>query len=149
MQLKPLFNFSADVGQPQVTPKGPYGTRRFIPITGGNFKGSRLAGKILAGGADCQLIRPDGVAELDVRCTFETDDNVIFLMKGLGMRHGPEEVLKRIAEGAEVSPDEYYFRETMIFEAPEGKYAWLNKLLAVATGERKLDKVLIEAHEIL
>ena len=149
MQLKPLFSFTADVGKPQEAPNGPYGDRRFIPITGGNFTGSKIAGKVLPGGADCQLIRPDGVAELDVRCTFETDDNVIFLMKGLGMRHGPKAVLERIAAGEDVNPEEYYFREVMLFEAPDGKYAWLNKLLAVGTGQRKKHQVLIDVHEIL
>lgn len=149
MQLQPLFTLFADVAEPQVAPNGPYGVRRFIPITGGHFEGKRISGKILPGGADCQLIRPDGVAELEVRCTFETDDGVMFLMKGLGMRHGPEEVLQRIAKGLPVDPGEYYFRELMHFEAPDGKYGWLNKLLAIGTGERKAAEVIVEVFEIL
>jgi len=107
MQLKPLFSFTADVGTPQEAPNGSYGDRRFIPITGGSFQSSRIAGKVLPGGADYQLIRQDKVAELNVRCTFETDDNVIFLMKGLGMRHGPEAVIARIARGEDVDPNDY------------------------------------------
>lgn len=149
MELCPLFNFQVSVGEPQVTPDGPYGVRRFIPILGGTFEGDRINGKVLPGGADCQLIRPDGVAELEVRCTFQTDDDVIFLMKGLGMRHGPADVLQRIADGKPTDPSEYYFRETMIFEAPAGKYEWLNKLLAVGRGERLQSQVRIEAWEIL
>lgn len=149
MNITPLFQLYAEVAKPQVAAQGPYGDRRFIPVTGGHFAGERLSGKILPGGADCQLIRPDGVAELDVRCTFETDDGVIFLMKGLGMRHGPEAVLQRIADGEEVDPGEYYFREMMIFEAPAGKYDWLNKLLAIGTGERKSSQVVIKVFEIL
>ncbi|MFK7755065.1 MAG: DUF3237 domain-containing protein [Sedimentitalea sp.] len=148
MDLKPLFDFVAEVATPQVAPDGPYGTRRFIPITGGRFEGARLRGRMLPGGADCQLIRPDGVAELDVRATFETDDGVMFLMKGLGLRHGPEEVIKRIAAGEAVPPDQYYFRETMIFEAPAGRYDWLNRIIAVATGERRADTVHISAYEL-
>ena len=149
LELRPLFEFTADVASPQVADDGPYGTRRFIPITGGRFAGARLRGKILPGGADCQLIRPDGVAELDVRCTFETDDGVVFLMKGLGMRHGPADVIARIARGEAVDPKSYYFRESMIFEAPKGPYDWLNKIIGVATGERRADEVVITAYELL
>ena len=149
MQIQPLFKFEVAVGEPQVAPDGPYGTRRFIPILGGTFEGERMRGTVLPGGADCQLIRPDGVAELEVRCTFQTDDGVIFLMKGLGMRHGPAEVLDRIARGEKTDPSEYYFRETMIFEAPAGKYDWLNKLQAIGTGERLQSQVKIDCWEIL
>jgi len=149
IELRPLFEFVADVATPQVAEDGPYGTRRFIPITGGRFQGDRLSGRLLSGGADCQLIRPDGVAELDVRATFETDDGVMFLMKGLGMRHGPEDVIARIAKGEDVDPASYYFRESMIFEAPAGKYDWLNKIIGIATGERRATEVLIKAFEVL
>ncbi|MFD0917340.1 DUF3237 domain-containing protein [Pseudahrensia aquimaris] len=149
MEIRPLFKFQVSVGEPHVTPDGPYGIRRFIPILGGSFEGERLNGAVLPGGADCQLIRPDGVAELEVRCTFQTDDGVIFLMKGLGMRHGPAEVLERIAKGEPTDPSEYYFRETMIFEAPAGKYEWLNKLQAIGTGERLQSEVKIDCWEIL
>ncbi len=146
---RPLFDFVAEVAVPQVAPDGPYGTRRFIPITGGSFKGDRLSGKLLSGGSDCQLIRPDKVAELDVKATFETDDGVIFLMRGLGMRHGPDSVIEKISRGESVDPAEYYFRESMIFEAPSGKYEWLNKLIAIGTGERRKSTVHISVHELL
>lgn len=149
IQTRPLFDFVAHVGEPQVTPDGPYGIRRFIPITGGTFHGARLSGHLLPGGADCQLIRPDGVAELDVKATFQVDDGTIFLMRGLGMRHGPQEVLDRIAAGDAVDPATYYFRETMIFEAPAGPHDWLNRIIAVATGERRAATVHINAHELL
>lgn len=149
LKLRPLFDFIAEVAEPQVTPDGPYGTRRFIPVTGGTFSGERLRGTLLPGGADCQLIRPDGVAELDVRVTFRTEDGTIFLMKGLGMRHGPAEVLARIAKGEHVDPSTYYFRESMIFEAPKGRYDWLNRLIGVATGERRANTVHISAWELL
>jgi hypothetical protein len=147
--LRPLFDLAAHVAAPQVTPAGPYGTRRFIPVTGGRFEGDRLAGRLLPGGADCQLIRPDGVAELDVRVTFETHDGVIFLMKGLGLRHGPDAVMQRIAAGEQVPAAEYYFRETMIFEAPAGRYDWLNRLVAIGRGERRADSVHLSIYEVL
>lgn len=147
--LRPLFDLAADVAPAQVTPEGPYGTRRFIPVTGGHFGGERLSGHLLPGGADCQLIRPDGVAELDVRVAFRTDDGVVFLMKGLGLRHGSDEVMRRIAAGEPVPASEYYFRETMTFEAPRGRYDWLNRIIAIGVGERRAQSVHLSVYEVL
>jgi hypothetical protein len=42
-----------------------HGTRRIIPITGGNFEGPKMKGEILDGGADWQIIRKDGGSELE------------------------------------------------------------------------------------
>lgn len=147
--LQPLFELSAHVDAPQVTPDGPYGVRRFIPVTGGTFKGERLSGVLLAGGADCQLIRPDGVAELDVRVTLKTNDGTTILMRGLGLRSGSPEVMARIAQGEMVPASEYYFRESMIFEAPQaGAYGWLNRLIAIGHGERRPDSVHLSVYEV-
>ena len=81
MELRPLFKLKAMVDTPQVSPDAPYGVRRFIPVTCSEFNRDRVSGTILPGGADCQLIRADGVADLDVRITFKTDDGAIILMK--------------------------------------------------------------------
>ena len=102
---------TADVVPPQITPDGPYGERRFMPVTGGQLSGDRIRGVFLPGGSDCQLIRPDLVAELDVRVVILTDDGVHILMKGLGLRHGAPDVIKRLQAGEEVGADEYSFRE--------------------------------------
>ena len=50
----------------------PYGTRRTAPLAGGTFEGPRLRGTILPGSADWQLLRPDGVLEMDLRFTLQT-----------------------------------------------------------------------------
>ena len=149
IETRPLFRLRAQVAPPQITPAGPLGERRFIPVTGGTFAGERLSGTLLGGGADCQLGRADGVAELDVRVTLRCDDGAIILMKGLGMRHGPPEVMARVAAGEAVDPAAYYFRETMLFEAPPGRHAWLNRIIGVGKGERRPDAVIIDAYEIL
>jgi hypothetical protein len=40
------------------------GRRRIVPITGGEFSGPQMRGTVMPGGADWQIIRSDGVAEL-------------------------------------------------------------------------------------
>lgn len=148
IEVKPLFILKADVDPPQ-TIEGPLGKRLFIPITGGTFRGDRLAGVVQAGGSDFQLIRRDGTAELDVRVTLLSDDGVTIQLKGRGIRRTTPEVFARIMSGADVDPAEYYFREALFFEAPDGKYAWLNGIIAIAKGGRLKSEVFIDAHEIL
>ncbi|MEQ8701075.1 MAG: DUF3237 domain-containing protein [Bauldia litoralis] len=147
--LKPLFRIHAEVAEPQVTPEGPLGDRRFIPVTGGTFEGERLRGRLLAGGSDCQLVRADGVAELDVRVTLACDDGALVFMKGLGLRHGPADVMRRLAAGEDVDPADYYFREAMMFEAPPGPHVWLNGVLALGTGRRDPDAVILDVVEVV
>ena len=149
LETRPLFRISAQVAAPQIVAGGPYGERRFIPVTGGSFSGERISGRVLSGGADCQLIRPDGAAELDVRVALEADDGAIILMKGLGIRHASADVMQRIANGERVDGTEYYFREAMVFEAPDGPHAWLNRLIAIGIGERLPDEVVVDVFEIL
>jgi hypothetical protein len=65
------------VGTPQKVGAVPHGTRVIVPITSGHFEGPRLRGKILPGGGDWTLLRADGVLELDLRATLETDDGAL------------------------------------------------------------------------
>ena len=77
----------------------PLGRRRIIGITGGKFSGPRLSGRVLPGGADWQVVRADGVAELDARYTIETADGALIYVANRGVRHGPAEVIRRLAAG--------------------------------------------------
>ena len=53
------------------------GRRRIVPITGGDFSGPQMRGQVLPGGADWQVLRSDGTAELEARYTLRTDDGVL------------------------------------------------------------------------
>src|SRR5438046_5180258 len=64
----------------------PHGTRVTAPIASGHFEGPRLRGKVLAGGGDWTLLRGDGVLELDLRLTLETDDGALIHMTSFGIR---------------------------------------------------------------
>ena len=45
------------------------GRRRVVPIVGGRVEGPRLSGEVLAGGADWQIVAPDGSAAIEARYT--------------------------------------------------------------------------------
>src|SRR2546421_10502991 len=79
-----------------------HGPRLTAPITDGHFEGPRLRGKVLPGGGDWTLLRGDGVLELDLRLTLETDDGALIHMTSFGVRHGPPEVLAALTRGERV-----------------------------------------------
>lgn len=126
----------------------PEGERRIIPITGGRFEGPRLKGEVLAGGADWQVVRHDGSAQLDARYTLRAGDGALIYVHNVGVRHGPPEVLARLAQGEAVDPRLYYFRTSPQFECGDARYAWLNHLVAVATAVRRPDSVVIDVYAI-
>jgi hypothetical protein len=126
----------------------PLGRRRIIGITGGKFSGPRLQGRILPGGADWQLIRADGVAYLDARYTLETGDGALIYVNNKGYRHGPKEVIERLAKGEDVDPALYYMRATPWFETSAPAYAWLNRAICICTGARRALGVELDVYEV-
>jgi len=148
LNLQPLFKAEITLAAPQELGETPQGRRRIIGITGGRFSGERLSGRVLPGGADWQVVRADGVADLDARYTLETSDGALIYVRNRGYRHGPAEVLRRLSAGEEVDPSLYYMRTTPRFETGAARYAWLNRLVCVATGARRAAAVELEVFEV-
>jgi hypothetical protein len=148
LKLQPLFRAEITLAAPQELGDTPQGRRRIIAITGGRFSGERLSGRVLPGGADWQLVRPDGVADLDARYTLETSDGALIYVRNRGYRHGPADILKRLASGESVDPDLYYMRTTPRFETGDARYAWLNRIICVASGARRRAAVDLDVFEV-
>ena len=99
-----------------------HGTRQFIPITGGRFSGADgLRGEVMAGGADWQLRRPDGVTEVTAIYSIRTDDGAVIEVDNRGII---------VPAGVAGGP---YVRTTPRFHAPQGPLDWLNKTTFVGT----------------
>jgi len=148
LNLQPLLKAEITLAPAQELGDSPLGRRRIIPITGGTFRGERLSGRVLAGGADWQVIRADGVAELDARYTLETEDKALIYVRNFGYRHGPAEVIERLAAGEAVDPSLYYMRTTPRFETGAERYRWLNRIICVATGARRAAAVELDFYEV-
>jgi hypothetical protein len=148
-ELRFVFQIEAEVGAPLDLGQTQAGHRRVIPIAGGLVSGPRLQGRILAVGADWQILRPDGAADLDARYTIQSDDGALIYVVNRGVRHGPAEVLVRLNRGETVDPASYYFRSSAIFETSAPQYAWLTRSVVVGSGERYPDKVVIRFWEWL
>lgn len=147
--LRALLKAEITLAPPLELGDTPAGRRRIIEITGGTFQGERLKGKVLAGGADWQVIRSDGVARLDTRYTLQTHDGALIYVRNVGYRHGAPEVIKRLAAGEAVDPSLYYMRTTPWYETGDPRYAWLNRIVCVATGARRAAAVELEVFEVL
>jgi hypothetical protein len=127
-----------------------HGTRRIIPIVGGTVEGPGIKGEIFNGGADWQVVRKDGVAELEAHYQFKTDDGSIVYVKNIGVRVATPDVAARIARGEKVDASQYYFRAIPKLETSlSSKYAWINDTIFVCTGERMPDAVKIRIYKLL
>ncbi len=124
-------------------------SRRIIGITGGEVVGPRIRGTILAGGADIQLIRADGVVELMARYVIRAEGGAVIYVENFGMRHGSAEAMERLRQGGEVDPRLIYFRTTPRFETASADYQWLAKSIFVGTAARLPGAVELSFYEVL
>jgi hypothetical protein len=150
MNTQLLMTLRVTVAAPLNIGAVPHGTRRTVPLTGGSFEGPRLRGTVLpSGSADWVLLRADGVLELDLRATLRTDDGALVSVRSFGLRHGPPEVIAAVARGEAVDRATYYFRTTPRFETAHPAYGFLNRLVALASGERRPEGSIYTIHEVL
>jgi hypothetical protein len=148
-QMEYVCTIEVKIDPALVVGESVHGIRRIIPIIGGTIKGPLINGEVLNGGADWQNVRKDGVAEIEARYQFKTDDGSIIYIKNAGLRIATPEIAAKIASGELVDPRLYYFRTILQFEAPIGKYDWLNKAIFVCTGERLASTVKIHVWKLL
>jgi len=145
---EPIFTIHAELEAIRSLGRTPYGERRVIGISGGVVRGARLSGRILPGGADWQIIRSDGAADIKARYTIETDAGALVMVNSEGLRHGPPEVMEKLSRGDNVDPALYYFRTVMRFETADPALAWLNRILALARGQREPRAVRLDVYEV-
>src|SRR5438874_7320105 len=149
MNSRPLMTVRIAAAPLQRLGTVPHGIRSVVPVIGGDFEGPRLRGKVLPGGGDWLLLRSDGVLELDLRITLETDDHALIYMTFQGVRHGPPDVIAALGRGEAVDPAHYYFRTLPRFETSTERYAYLNRIITVGVGEVRPDGAIHTIDEIL
>lgn len=149
MNSQPLMTVRILAAPPQKIGAIPHGMRNIVPVTGGDFEGPRLRGRVMPGGGDWLLLRSDGVLELDLRITLETDDGALIHMSFQGLRHAPADVIAALGRGEVVDPARYYFRTVPRFETSVEKYAFLNRIITVSVSETRPDGAVHRIDEIL
>jgi uncharacterized protein DUF3237 len=140
--------FEVAVGPPVVVGPGASGERRIVPILGGRVSGPRLSGEVLPGGADFQLIRPDGVAEIEARYALRLDDGALVYVVNRGLRRAAPEDVARLLRGEPVPPEHVYFRTAPVFESAAPAHAWLQRSMFLGLGERLPDAVRLRVFAV-
>ena len=122
-QARLLLEAAVTVAARQDLGQAPTGERFIIPITGGRFWGGpgfeALQGQVLPGGADRQLLRADGVKELDALYELQCTDGSVITVRN------------RVLIDETVSPR--YARSTLQLTVPQGPHAGLNRRVIVGT----------------
>jgi hypothetical protein len=123
IELVPLCTATITLQDPMVLPNTPSGMRTIIEVATAKLEGERLSGTMKGvAGADWATIGPDMTCTLDVRMTFETHDGALVLVTYSGRTD--------LSKG----PGQASVYAAPLFETGDGRYAWLNRIQAVAKG---------------
>jgi Protein of unknown function (DUF3237) len=144
--LKVLVDRPIEAGQ--VVGLNSRGKRRIIPIIGGSVSGPKLNGKIMAAGADFQIVVSDTSADLDARYMIELDSGEHIFVQNHALRRGSAENIAKLVRGELVDPAEIYFRCVPTFEVSSSSLQWMTESLFLGTGARFPDHVLISIYRV-
>ncbi|WP_416898844.1 MAG: DUF3237 domain-containing protein [Minwuia sp.] len=142
--LSPQLAWEAavDVGPREDLGESPLGHRFIVPILGGHFRGGpglpEFHGTIEPGGADRQLLRRDGIRELDALYEMRIHDGTAITIRN------------RVLLDAE-APQGRYAVSRIEPVAPEGRWAWLNRRFFAGTVQAtspEPDFVIVRAFQI-
>jgi hypothetical protein len=142
------FELRAEVGPPMEIGEVPHGRRRIVPILGGTVRGPQLTATVVPGGADWQLVQPDGFSELDTRYTLETEQGQRVYVQNAGIRHAPPDVMQKLLAGEAVDPKLVYFRTVPKFETAAPELQWLARSVFVGIGERFPTEVVVRFYRL-
>jgi len=123
LQAQRVIVVHADLAERQEIGASKHGVRYVVPILGGRFEGPEaLAGEVLPGGADWQLLRADGVLEIDARYSLRAQDGALIHVRNRGI------VVRPLAS------EPLYVRSVPELEvASTSAHAWLNRVIFLGT----------------
>lgn len=145
--LEHLCNLAVEVGAPIDAGHSPLGQRRLVPIVGGTV-GGRLAGRVMPGGADFQLVHGGTLARLEARYMLELADGARVFVQNNGLRAAGAEVTARLLRGEPVDPNEVYFRGQVSLETGDTRWSWLNERQYLCVGQRLPAQVLMSFYVV-
>ncbi len=153
--LEPAFTVDARLGPLEDHGVTRAGHRRVIPVAGGRVTpvadgplGGLFEAEILPGGADWQVVRPDGSIEIDTRYSARTAAGEFVHFRTSGVRSGPPAVLAALLRGEAVDPASYYFRVAVYLETSAPRLAVLERSIFVASAVRGADTVTYTAYRV-
>lgn len=136
-KLEHLFSYTGMLAAPEVIGPLPEGLRVNFYSTGGEITGPRVRGKLRPVGGDWVTVRRDGVALLDVRTTFETDDEVPILVMYQGVLDFGVDGYEKFANGD--LPSIARIRISPRFSTSHPEYAWMNRVHCLGIGAYRVE----------
>jgi hypothetical protein len=146
--LVPMARVRCEVGAVQSLGTTAAGERRWVPLTGGTVNGPELQGRIVEGGVDWQLLREDGVLEINAHYVIATDDGALIEVTSNGLRHGPPEGMAQLARGEAAAAGDHFFRTAMRFATGHPAWRHLNKVMALGVGQCEAGRVLLDVYRV-
>ena len=133
--LDHLYSYNATLQIPfEVIGPTPEGIRLNAYVTGGEAQGPKILGKLRFAGGDWLLVRPDGVAILDVRTTLETHDGALIYVTHKGIWDLGEKGYENVLRGNTL-PDGLHIRTTPTFHTSHAAYQWLLRMHCLTIGQ--------------
>jgi hypothetical protein len=125
-----------ELGDPFVLPNTPAGTRVIVEVKELRVEGERLRGTMKGrAAADWLTIGPDATGTVDVRMTIETHDGALVFMQYQGRRD--------FSQGMDAP-----VYTAPRFDTGDDRYAWINKVQAVAKGTVEGTTLTYEVYEL-
>jgi hypothetical protein len=148
LRLQHFADLSVQVGAPVEVGITPRGRRRVVPILGGSASGHGWTARVLAGGADYQVVVSDTRAELEAHYVLETDAGDRIYVRNQAIRVADPDVTAALVRGERVDPSRVYFRCLPTLETASPALRWINDRLFAGAGERLPDRVVMAFHEL-
>ena len=137
IELVPLTVATITLRDPIVLPETPSGTRIIIEVEAAKFEGERFSGTLKgAAAADWLTVGPDMTGTLDVRATIETHDGALVF----NYYRGRLDLSK--------PPGEAPTYAAPLYETGDARYAWLNKIQAIAKGTLDGQTLTYDIYEV-
>lgn len=141
-RLEYLCRVNASLNQqPEILGETPGGLKVDWYVTGGSVVGPRLNGTVRPEGGDWMTIRRDGIGEVDVRATIDTDDGALIYLTTTGVFELGEDGYRNFI--TRNWPSTPLVRSSPVFLTAHPRYQWLNRLQCLGVGMVRMGELLV------
>ena len=97
---------------------------------------------------DHQVVRADGVTEINASYGFKLDDGRAVYIHVEGIRAVPDELVETVKAGGAIDPKQFYYVTTPTFEVYDESLKWMTKKIFVCDAVRLPDAVLLTYYTV-
>lgn len=124
------------------------GKRVLVPCPDGELTGPDFHGTMMCAGIDHQVVRADGVTEINASYGFKLDDGRAVYIHVEGIRAVPDELVETVKAGGAIDPKQFYYVTTPTFEVYDESLKWMTKKIFVCDAVRLPDAVLLTYYTV-